>query len=113
MLAFVTKVTNISMVTNVTTFTFVNKVTFTKVTNITMVTFVTKEVNGTFLLLLSRLLTLPHILVYIQRAATLHSLFISVNHSTCFGWYLHPLSGAHTPVSTASGICYTVTANSR
>ena len=23
--------------------------------------------------------------------------------STCFGWYLHPSSGAHTTVSTASG----------
>jgi hypothetical protein len=46
MLAFVIKVTNFSIVTNVTTFTFVNKVTFTKVTNITMVTFVTKDVDG-------------------------------------------------------------------
>jgi hypothetical protein len=26
------------------------------------------------------------------------------------GWYFHPLSGAHTTVSTASGICHTVTA---
>ena len=30
--------------------------------------------------------------------------------STCFGWYFHPSSGAHTTVSTASGICHTVTA---
>ena len=30
--------------------------------------------------------------------------------STCFGWYIHPSSGAHTTVSTASGICHTVTA---
>jgi len=30
--------------------------------------------------------------------------------STCFGCYLHPSSGAHTTVSTASGICHTVTA---
>jgi ribosomal protein L40E len=30
---------------------------------------------------------------------------------TCFGWYFHPSSGAHTTVSTASGICHnTVTA---
>ena len=28
----------------------------------------------------------------------------SVNCSTCFGWYLHPSSGAHTTVST----CQTV-----
>ena len=30
------------------------------------------------------------------------------NCSTCFGWYLHPSPGAHTTVSTASGICHTV-----
>jgi len=30
--------------------------------------------------------------------------------STCFGWYLHPSSGAQTTVSTASGISQTVTA---
>jgi hypothetical protein len=47
---------------------------------------------------------------YIQQDATLHSLFISGNCSTCFGWYFHSLSGAHTTVSTASGICHTVTA---
>ena len=35
---------------------------------------------------------------------------ISGNCSTCFGWYLHPSSGAQTPVSTASGICQTDTA---
>jgi len=43
-------------------------------------------------------------------AATLHSFIISGNCSTCFGWYLHPSSGAHTTVFTASGICHTVTA---
>ena len=35
-----------------------------------------------------------HILVYIQQDAMLHSFFISGNCSTCFGWYLHPSSGA-------------------
>jgi len=35
---------------------------------------------------------------------------ISGNCSTCFGWYLHPSSGAHATVSTASGVCQTVTA---
>jgi hypothetical protein len=35
---------------------------------------------------------------YIQQDATLHSLFISGNCFTCFGWYFHPLSGAHTTV---------------
>ena len=35
---------------------------------------------------------------------------LSGNCSTCFGWYLHPSSGAQTTVSTASDICHTVTA---
>ena len=52
-------------------------------------------------------------LIYIQQDATLHSLFISGNCSTCSGWYLHPSSGAHTTVSTASGTCQTVTATCR
>jgi hypothetical protein len=47
---------------------------------------------------------------YIQQHATSHSLFISGNCSTCIGWHFHPSSGAHTTVSTASGICHTVTA---
>jgi hypothetical protein len=51
-----------------------------------------------------------YIPIYIQQDAALHSLFVSGNCSTCFGWYFHPSSGAHTPVSTASGICHTVTA---
>jgi hypothetical protein len=50
------------------------------------------------------------IYVYIQQDAMLRSLFISGNCSTCFGWYFHPSSGAHTTVSTASDICHTVTA---
>jgi hypothetical protein len=53
----------------------------------------------------------PNIIpIYIQQDATLHSLFISGNCSTCFGWYFHPSSIRHTPVSTASGIYHTVTA---
>jgi hypothetical protein len=47
---------------------------------------------------------------YIHQDATLHSLFIFGNCSTCFGWYFHTPSGAQTTVSTASGICHTVTA---
>jgi hypothetical protein len=47
---------------------------------------------------------------HIQQDVTLHSLFVCGNCSTCFGWYFHPSSGAHTTVSTASGICHTVTA---
>ena len=50
------------------------------------------------------------ILIYIQQDAKLHSLFISGNCSTCFGWYLHPSSGSQTTVSTASDIRHTVTA---
>jgi hypothetical protein len=45
-----------------------------------------------------------------NKDATLHSLFISGNCSTCFAWYFHPSSGAHTTVSTTFGICHTVTA---
>ena len=54
-----------------------------------------------------------YILIYIQQDAKLHNLFISGNCSTCFRWYLHPSSGAHTTVSTASGTCQTVTATCR
>ena len=56
---------------------------------------------------------LKYIPIYIQQYATLHSQFISGNYSACFGWYLHPSSGAHTAVSTASGICHNVTATCR
>jgi hypothetical protein len=54
-----------------------------------------------------------YIPIYIQRNETSQGLFISGNCSKCFGWYLHPSSGAHTTVSTASGICHTVTATCR
>jgi hypothetical protein len=66
----------------------------------------------TFILLMWRIGRAPNsipIYSYIQQDAASHSLFISGNCSTCFGWYFHPSSGAHTTVSTASGICYTVT----
>jgi hypothetical protein len=32
------------------------------------------------------------------------------NCSICFGWYLHPSSGAHKTVPTTSDICHTVIA---
>jgi hypothetical protein len=51
--------------------------------------------------------------IIIQRDATIYSLFISVNCSACFEWYLHPSSGAHVTVSKASGISVTVTATFR
>jgi len=42
--------------------------------------------------------------IIVQQDATTYSLFISVNRSTCFGWYLHPSSAAHVTVSTASPV---------
>jgi hypothetical protein len=39
--------------------------------------------------------------------------FISVNCCTCFGRYLHPSSGAHITVSTASGISVTISTTCR
>jgi len=51
--------------------------------------------------------------IIVKQDATIYSLFISVNRSTCFGWCLHPSSGAHITVSTASGISKTVTATCR
>jgi hypothetical protein len=62
----------------------------------------------TFILLIWRIgraLNSIPIYVYIQQDAKLNSLFVSGNCSTCFGWYFHPSSGAHTTVSTTSGIC--------
>ena len=48
--------------------------------------------------------------IIVQEDATVYILFISGIRSTCFGWYLHPSSGAHITVSTVSGIIETVTA---
>jgi len=49
--------------------------------------------------------------IIVQQDATIYSLFISVNCTTCFGWYLQPSSGAHITVSTVSGIIETGTAS--
>jgi hypothetical protein len=57
--------------------------------------------------------TVLYMSIIVQKDATIYSLFISVNYSTCFGWYLHPPSGAHITVSTASGISVTVTTTGR
>ena len=51
--------------------------------------------------------------IIVQQDATIYSLFISVNRSTCLGWFLHPSSAAHVTVSTASGISKTVPATCR
>jgi hypothetical protein len=59
----------------------------------------------TFILLMWRIGWAPNsipIYSYIQQNAKSHSFFISGNCSACFEWYFHPLSGAHTTVSTAS-----------
>ena len=40
--------------------------------------------------------------IIVEQDTTIHSLFISVNRSTCFGWFFYPSSGAHINVSTAS-----------
>jgi hypothetical protein len=70
-----------------------------------------KNVRLTLILLMWRIGWAPNsIPIYIQQDGTLHSLFTPGNCSTCFGWYFHPSSEAHTTVSTAPGICYTVTA---
>jgi hypothetical protein len=44
------------------------------------------------------------------RAGQAESVLLLPAGSTCFGWYFHPSSGAYTTLSTASGICHTVTA---
>ena len=41
--------------------------------------------------------------ITVQQDATIHSFILSVNCSTCFGWFLHPSSGAQITVPTASG----------
>jgi len=51
--------------------------------------------------------------IIVEEDATTYSLFIIVNSSTCFGWYLHPSSGAHVTVSTSCGTSKTVTATCR
>jgi len=51
--------------------------------------------------------------IIIQQDATIYSLFISTDRSTCFGWYPHQSSEAHITVSTVSGTIETVTATCR
>ena len=42
--------------------------------------------------------------IIVQQDGTIHSLFIPVNCSTCFGWYLHPSSEAHITVPTVKKV---------
>jgi hypothetical protein len=52
-----------------------------------------------------------NILIYVYPTRYNVTQFIlSGNCSRCFRWYHHPPLEAQTPVSTASGICHTVTA---
>jgi len=48
-----------------------------------------------------------------QQDAHVTEFILSASCSTCFGRYYHPSSGVQTTVSTASGICHTVTATCR
>ena len=52
-------------------------------------------------------------LIIVQQDATIYGLYIYVNCSACFAWYLHPSSGAHITLSTVSGSNETVTATCR
>ena len=56
---------------------------------------------------------LKNIQIYTQQDATLHSLFYLETALYVSGVYLHPSSGAQTPISIASGVCHTVTATYR
>jgi hypothetical protein len=47
--------------------------------------------------------------IYIQQKSKLQFVIFGDCYA-CFGWYFHPTSGAHTTISTTSGICHTVTA---
>jgi len=48
--------------------------------------------------------------LYLKHLVFVTPLLLPADCSACFGWYHHPSSGAQTTVSTASGICHTVTA---
>jgi len=66
--------------------------------------------TGTYAACLHRNQSRSYLNHLVQQDATLQSLFMSGNYTTCFEWCPHPSSGAHTTVSTASGTCQTVTA---
>ena len=70
--------------------------------------FILRKIQSSFKCIVYGSVHRKYISLYIQQDATLHSLFISGNCSTCFEWYLHPSSGAHTTVSTESGICQVI-----
>jgi hypothetical protein len=62
------------------------------------------------LILLGDLTFMVKGIVSISNKMQLYTVYLYLEiYSICFGWYCHPSSGAHTTVSTASGICHTVT----
>jgi hypothetical protein len=51
---------------------------------------------------------------YVSNKMQLYTVYLFLeNCSTCFGWYIHPSSGAHTTVFTVYGTYQTVTATCR
>jgi len=53
-----------------------------------------------------------HSFWYISNKVQHYTIYLFLeNCCTCFRWYLHPSSGAHTTVLTVSGTCQTVTVN--
>jgi hypothetical protein len=49
-----------------------------------------------------------NIFQYISNKMQRYTVYLYLaNCSTCFEWYLHPSSGAHTTLSAACGICHT------
>jgi len=81
--------------------------------NVKTLNLVLSKTRNTFSFYIQGSVNREYMPIIVQQDATIYSLFISVNRSTCFGWYLHPLSAAHVTVSTASGISKTVTATCR
>jgi len=51
--------------------------------------------------------------IIVQQDATMYISLCFCKLLTCFGWLLHPSSGAHITVITASGTGQTVSANFR
>jgi hypothetical protein len=47
---------------------------------------------------------------YISNKMQRYTVYLYLETALRFGWHFHPSSGAHTTVSTASGICHIVTA---
>jgi hypothetical protein len=70
------------------------------------------ELNSTchLLILLGDLKFMGPCIVSISNKMQRYTVYLYLETALHFGWYFHPSSGAHTTLSTASGICHTVTA---